>query len=112
MSKFCPLLTIGPAVPSFYLDNRVQNDKDNDLNLYKLLDPSICTNWLNTKPERSVVYVSFGNMDCLSNEQMEELAWGLKQNNFYFLWVVRASEEPKLLKQFIEEIADKGLLVK
>ncbi|KAK3206092.1 hypothetical protein Dsin_020138 [Dipteronia sinensis] len=112
MSKFCPLLTIGPTVPSFYLDNRVQNDKDNDLNLYKLLDPSICTNWLNTKPERSVVYVSFGSMACLSNEQMEELAWGLKQSNFYFLWVVRASEEPKLPKQFIEEIADKGLLVR
>ncbi|KAI9194972.1 hypothetical protein LWI28_010501 [Acer negundo] len=43
---------------------------------------------------------------------MEELAWGLKQSNFYFLWVVRASEEPKLPKQFIGEIADKGLLVK
>ncbi|KAL5781015.1 hypothetical protein ACOSP7_006044 [Xanthoceras sorbifolium] len=110
MSKFFSFLTIGPTIPSFYLDNRVENDKDYGLNLYKL-DTSICTNWLNTKPERSVVLVSFGSMVCLSNEQMKELAWGLKQSNFYFLWVVRPSEEPKLPEQFVEEIADKGLLV-
>ncbi|KAL5781022.1 hypothetical protein ACOSP7_006051 [Xanthoceras sorbifolium] len=112
MSKFFPLiLTIGPTIPSFYLDNREENDKDYGLNLYKL-DTSICTNWLNTKPERSVVYVSFGSLTCLSNEQMKEIAWGLKQSNFYFLWAIRASEESKLPEQFVEEIGDEGLLVK
>ncbi|KAK9200573.1 hypothetical protein WN944_015771 [Citrus x changshan-huyou] len=91
MSKFCPMVTIGPTLPSFYLDNRILNDNDYDLNLFTL-DKSITMNWLNTKPEGSVVYVSFGSMACLANEQVEELAWGLKKSSFYFLWVIRDTE--------------------
>jgi pathogen-inducible salicylic acid glucosyltransferase len=49
----------------------------------------------------------------LSNKQMEELAFALKGSNFYFLWVVKASEEAKLPEKFVEEIGNnKGLLVK
>lgn len=112
MSKFCPILTIGPTIPSFYLDNRVQNDKDYDLHLFTL-DKSICINWLNTKAERSVVYVAFGSLAWLSNKQMEELAWGLKKTTFNFLWVIRDSDQEtnRLPKVFVDEIGDKGLIV-
>ncbi|CAK9183225.1 unnamed protein product [Ilex paraguariensis] len=110
MSKISPLITIGPTIPSFYLDNRVENDKDYGLNLFHL-DPSVCTNWLSTKPKGSVVFTSFGSMANLAEEQMEELAWGLKGTNCYFLWTVRASEEAKLPEKFIEETSEKGLLV-
>ncbi|XP_044465648.1 UDP-glycosyltransferase 74F2-like [Mangifera indica] len=111
MQKICPLLTIGPTIPSFYLDNRIENDKDYDLNLFKL-DKSICIDWLNAKPKGSVVYVSFGSMANLSHKQMEELAWALNNTNFHFLWVVRDSEDAKLPHGFIEETANKGLIVK
>lgn len=108
MSKHCHnLLTVGPTIPSLYLDNRVQNDSDYDINLYEM-DPTTCTNWLKTKPNKSVIYISFGSMATLSNQQMEELAAGLKQTNHHFLWVVRPSEESKLPKGFVP---DKGLLV-
>lgn len=111
MTKFCPMLTIGPTLPSFYLDNRILNDNDYDLNLFTL-DKSITTNWLNKMPERSVVFVSFGSMACLGHKQVEELAWGLKKSSFYFLWVIRDSEETKKLpKGFVDEIGDKGLVV-
>ncbi|GFS45903.1 UDP-glucosyltransferase 74F2 [Actinidia rufa] len=110
MSKVSPLMTIGPTIPSFYLDNRVQNDVDYGLNLFHL-DPSICFEWLSNKPKRSIVYVSFGSMANLSVEQMEELAWGFKASNCYFLWVVRDSEKAKIPKDFIEETSDKGLIV-
>ncbi|KAG6748832.1 hypothetical protein POTOM_048768 [Populus tomentosa] len=39
---------------------------------------------------------------------MEELAWGLKRGDCYFLWVVRASEESQLSKDFAEESSAKG----
>ena len=111
MAKFCPMLTIGPTIPSFYLDSRIQNDNGYDLNLFTL-DKSICINWLNKKPERSVVYVAFGSLACLANKQVEELAWGLKKSSFYFLWVIRDTEETnKLPKGFVDEIGDKGLIV-
>ncbi|XP_059448245.1 flavonol 7-O-beta-glucosyltransferase UGT74F1-like [Corylus avellana] len=111
MSKVCPLLTIGPTIPSNYLDNRVGNDSDYGLNLFTIDDSSVCTDWLNTKPPGSVVYVSFGSMACLSNKQMEVLALALKGGNFYFLWVVKVSEEEKLPENFVDEIGEKGLVV-
>ncbi|KAG4209833.1 hypothetical protein ERO13_A02G007100v2 [Gossypium hirsutum] len=104
-----PLLTIGPTIPSMYLDKRLEKDKDYDLNLFKLDSTSTC--WLTTKPPCSVVYVSFGSMANLTIDQMKELARGLKQTGFHFLWVVRPSELPKVPHCFIEEMGDKALIV-
>ncbi|KAK6238767.1 hypothetical protein QUC31_004236 [Theobroma cacao] len=43
---------------------------------------------------------------------MEEIAWGLKGSESYFLWVVRASEEAKLPKDFMDqETSEKGSVV-
>ncbi|KAH9618178.1 hypothetical protein KSS87_003927 [Heliosperma pusillum] len=113
MSKECPLLTIGPTVPSFYLDKRIDFDKEYGLNLYHIDASQVttCKTWLSSKPPRSVVYVSFGSMACLSVEQMEELAFGLKQSPFDFLWVVRHCEMGKLPINFIDNVVDKGLIV-
>ncbi|KAL4631959.1 hypothetical protein ACB092_04G017200 [Castanea dentata] len=110
MSKVCQLLPIGPTIPSFYLDKRPEHDNDYGLNLF-VSDSSVCKNWLNTKPEGSVIYLSFGSMASLSNKQMEELAFALKGSKFHFLWVVMASEEEKLPEKFVEEIGNKGLVV-
>ncbi|KAL6221450.1 hypothetical protein ACLB2K_009201 [Fragaria x ananassa] len=110
MSQVCPMLTIGPTIPSAYLDNSIRDDKDYGVHLFKT-DYSVCTDWLNTKPAGSVVYVAFGSIANLSDKQMKELALGLKATNFHFLWVVRDSEEAKLPDKFKEETAEKGLLV-
>ncbi|XP_059659978.1 UDP-glycosyltransferase 74F2-like [Cornus florida] len=110
MAKLWRLRTIGPTLPSIYLDNRLQDDKAYDLNLFKP-NTDGCIQWLDEKPDGSVVYVSFGSLAELGIEQMEELAWGLRASNKYFLWVVRASEEAKLPKDFVEETSRKGLVV-
>ncbi|XP_004504205.1 flavonol 7-O-beta-glucosyltransferase UGT74F1 [Cicer arietinum] len=111
MSKLCPILTIGPTVPSFYLDKEIPNDKDNDLNLFQLDSSAI--NWLNTKPEGSVIYVSFGSMVCFSIEQMKEIALGLIGSGLNFLWVVPNMEGKNISKELVEEISlsGKGLVV-
>ncbi|KAE8653718.1 Tetratricopeptide repeat (TPR)-like superfamily protein isoform 1 [Hibiscus syriacus] len=74
MSKFCKLGAIGPALPSMYLDKRLKNNKDYGQNLF---NPNTCTcvRRLNTKPNGSVVYVSFGSMAELGAEQMTEVDW-------------------------------------
>ncbi|CAI8613325.1 unnamed protein product [Vicia faba] len=66
--------------------------------------------WLNNKPKGSVVYVSFGSLASLNEEQFEEVAYGLKYYESYFLWVVRPSEETNLPKDF-EKKTQKGLVV-
>ena len=110
MSKACPLLTIGPTIPSMYLDERIEDEDDYGISLWEI-DASLSINWLSTKPTGSVVYVSFGSCATLSNEQMEEIAWGLKRSNFHFLWVVRDSDKGKIPEGFVEEAENKGLLV-
>ncbi|XP_043693540.1 mogroside IE synthase-like [Telopea speciosissima] len=110
MSKLYPIKTIGPTMPLIYLDNRVEDDKDYGLSLFQ---PSKETymDWLNMREAGSVIYVSFGSFAELGDEQMEELALGLKSSNHYFLWVVRKSEENKIPKSLVEAKSEKGLVV-
>ncbi|XP_059447553.1 mogroside IE synthase-like [Corylus avellana] len=110
MASQWPVKTIGPTIPSMFLDKRLEDDKEYDLNLFKP-NADVCMKWLDTKEIGSVVYASFGSLAALGEEQMEELAWGLKNSNCYFLWVVRKSVENKLANNFLQETAEKGLVV-
>ncbi|GLT48942.1 hypothetical protein SLA2020_225300 [Shorea laevis] len=108
MSKVGPLLTIGPTIPSAYLDKRIDDDTFYGLDLFKLESSAATAKWLSNKPPGSVVYVSFGSLSNLSIQQMEEMAWGLKNSGFYFLWVVRDTEKAKIPA---EAEGKKGLIV-
>ncbi|OVA01036.1 UDP-glucuronosyl/UDP-glucosyltransferase [Macleaya cordata] len=113
MAKIWSVKTIGPTVPSMYLDKKVEGDINYGFNIVRPKDDDVCMKWLDTKEPGSVVYVSFGSAAALKEEQMEELAMALMQNKSSFLWVVRASEEKKLPSKFLEEItSNKGLVVK
>ncbi|XP_073049230.1 mogroside I-E synthase-like [Primulina eburnea] len=110
MSKFMAMRPIGPTIPSMFLDKRVPDDSQYGLSIFTpITDP--CFEWLDNRPIGSVVYVSFGSFARPTVEQMEELALALKSLDWPFLWVVRASEESKLPKNYEEEIRDKGLVV-
>ncbi|XP_022963519.1 UDP-glycosyltransferase 74G1-like [Cucurbita moschata] len=102
--------TIGPNIPSFYTDKRIDNDRDYGFNLFKM-NNEVCQKWLDARPKASVVFVAFGSYAALSVEQMEELTWGLAQSNSFFLWVVRETEAAKIPAKFAEATADRGLLV-
>ncbi|KAJ0093006.1 hypothetical protein Patl1_26893 [Pistacia atlantica] len=110
MATRFPIKTIGPVIPSIYLDKRLPNDNDYGLSLFKPKSET-CKTWLDSKEINSVIYVSFGSLSALGEEQMEELAYGLKRSNNFFLWVVRESETEKLPKNFYEETSKKGLVV-
>ncbi|KAF3965415.1 hypothetical protein CMV_010393 [Castanea mollissima] len=110
ISSQWPIKNIGPTIPSMYLDKRLKDDKNYDLSLFK---PNVdaCMKWLDLKDTGTVVYVSFGSLAALGEEQMEEVALGLKRSNKYFLWVVRETETKKLPTNFIEETTGRGLVV-
>ncbi|XP_043698656.1 UDP-glycosyltransferase 74E2-like [Telopea speciosissima] len=107
MAKLWPVTMIGPTIE---LDKRIEGEEDYGLNLF---NPSVdaCMKWLNMRGIGSVVYVSFGSVADLGDEQMKELAWCLKESNNHFLWVVRKTEEKKLPSNFMEETWEKGLVV-
>ncbi|XP_077242399.1 zeatin O-glucosyltransferase-like [Tasmannia lanceolata] len=51
-----------------------------------------CLEWLDKQPPRSVLYVSFGSNSSLTEEQIYELAMGLKQSEQTFIWVLREAD--------------------
>ncbi|XP_028753442.1 hydroquinone glucosyltransferase-like [Neltuma alba] len=50
---------------------------------------SECLKWLENQPPSSVLYVSFGSGGTLSQDQINELAFGLEHSGKKFLWVLR-----------------------
>ncbi|XP_069155084.1 UDP-glycosyltransferase 74F2-like isoform X2 [Solanum lycopersicum] len=111
ITKRLRLRTIGPTIPSMYVDKRLENDNSYGLSIYKPKS-DVCMKWLSDCDDGSVVYVSFGSMAELKEEQMKEIACGLNKSNHNFLWVVRESEEPKIPKDFLDNIKrEKGLVV-
>ncbi|KAK9157274.1 hypothetical protein Scep_003848 [Stephania cephalantha] len=52
-----------------------------------------CLAWLDHQPKDSVIYVSFGTMTSVPDEQIVELALGLEQSGQRFIWVVRNADQ-------------------
>ncbi|KAJ1285266.1 hypothetical protein BS78_03G267100 [Paspalum vaginatum] len=86
-----------------------------------------CLRWLDTQPDNSVVFLSFGSMGTFPKKQLEETAMGLEKSGQRFLWVVRSPREPDakfgqplpepdldalLPEGFLERTKDRGLVVK
>ncbi|KAL3506917.1 hypothetical protein ACH5RR_032299, partial [Cinchona calisaya] len=105
-----PIKTIGPTIPSIYVDKRLKEDKDYTLNLFKP-NTEASIKWLDSKEFGSVVYVSFGSLSDLEENQMQEIACGLLRSNCNFLWVVRSSEESKVPSNLMSEAQARGLIV-
>lgn len=110
MKNQWPVKNIGPMIPSMYIDKQLPGDKDYGISLLNA-QVNECLDWLDSKPPGSVIYVSFGSLAVLKDDQMIEVAAGLKQTGLNFLWVVREKETKKLPSNYIEEIGERGLIV-
>ncbi|KAJ7962254.1 Glycosyltransferase [Quillaja saponaria] len=88
----------------------MKDDKDDGLSLSQPNNEP-CMKWLDSKEIGAVIYMSFGSLATLVEEQMEEIALALKKGNYYFLWVVRESEINKFPQSFVQDTSTKGLLV-
>ncbi|KAF8388472.1 hypothetical protein HHK36_027144 [Tetracentron sinense] len=108
------LIGIGPLIPSAFLDRKDLSDKSFGGDLFH--GSRDYMEWLNSKPESSVVYVSFGTMSVLSKPQMEEIGNGLLESCRPFLWVIRQPENGTQEKgetelNNIEELRREGMIV-
>ncbi|KAK9727313.1 hypothetical protein RND81_05G273200 [Saponaria officinalis] len=62
--------------------------------------------WLDAQPKDSVLYVSQGSFLSASNDQMNEIAQGIKESGVPFLWVTRGDTF-----LFKDGVGENGLLV-
>ncbi|KAI5661140.1 hypothetical protein M9H77_20463 [Catharanthus roseus] len=113
ISKLCPVKSIGPLFKASKVANSsISGD---------IIKADDCKDWLDSKPNSSVVYISFGSVVTLKQEQVTELAYGLLNSEVSFLWVIRpprinnnsssSSSGPVLPEGFLEKIGAKGKIV-
>ncbi|KAL0738228.1 hypothetical protein Bca4012_014438 [Brassica carinata] len=106
MSNLCPIKTVGPL---FKVAKTVTSEVSGDI--CKPADQ--CLEWLDSRPESSVVYISFGTVAYLKQEQIEEIAHGVLKAGLSFLWVIRPPPhdlkvETHVLPQELKEESGKG----
>ncbi|GLJ04767.1 hypothetical protein SUGI_0002960 [Cryptomeria japonica] len=111
-----PVCTVGPLIPSAFLDRRNSEDTQFGGSPWEE-ETEECMEWLNSKPPHSVVYVSFGSIATISTKQIWEIGRGLQSSGQNYLWAIRPSAGQTTVWEnfwegFAEEIGDRGLIVK
>lgn len=79
-------------IPSTFLDGEDPSDTGFGGDSFRISSSS-CVQWLDSKPDTSVIYVSFGSISVLSKDQTEEIARALLELGKPFLWVIIGYEE-------------------
>ncbi|KVI00430.1 UDP-glucuronosyl/UDP-glucosyltransferase [Cynara cardunculus var. scolymus] len=93
------IFSVGPLVPG--------ETEDSDRETY--------LRWLDSKPAKSVIYVSFGSIAKLGKKQQEEILEGLIESGHPFLWVIRNhGEDDEAAKSYRASTVaeDDGLIVR
>ncbi|KAH0732157.1 hypothetical protein KY289_003345 [Solanum tuberosum] len=113
LSKICPIKTVGPL---FKYPKLISPNGEDFRGDYFTSDSGIIQ-WLDSKSASSVVYISFGSIVILKQEQIDELAYGLLNSGVNFLWVLK---EPtvgtgylpvKLPDGFLDKAGDRAKIV-
>eukprot|EP00250_Pteridium_aquilinum_P020725 c24919_g1_i1 orf=154-1671(+) len=130
-----PVVSVGPLLPESFFGEEVSEDGVSWVADEKEQGRSCCPlRWLDKQEVESVIYVSFGSLVSMSEEQIEEIAMGLEASKQAFLWVVRpglvrsglfglpelpeqqatagAEAELELPKGFLERTAGQGLVIR
>ena len=109
MSKICPIKPVGPLYKNPKVPNAaVRGD---------FMKADDCIEWLDSKPPSSVVYISFGSVVYLKQDQVDEIAYGLLNSGVQFLWVMKPPHKDAglellvLPEGFLEKAGDKGKVV-
>ncbi|KAK7318998.1 hypothetical protein RJT34_03707 [Clitoria ternatea] len=110
------MIPIGPLIPSAFLDGKDHTDSCFGGDLFQVSNDYV--EWLDSRPEKSVVYVAFGSYFELSKRQTEEIARALLDCGCQFLWVIREKKDSQVdgtkseeEMSFREELGKKGKMV-
>jgi len=115
-SIFSFVHSIGPL--QLLLNHISKKDESESIgyNLWK--EESECLKWLDSKELGSVIYVNFGSIASIPQEQLEELGWGLVNSHHDFLWIIRPdlvmgdkSDSVSLPPELTAGIKERGLIV-
>ncbi|GLJ20497.1 hypothetical protein SUGI_0373060 [Cryptomeria japonica] len=103
---------VGSLLPCAYLEQ--SDNQDRKMGTSSRIETD-CKLWLDCKPAQSVIYVSFGSHVSVSRPQLAEIAAGLMQSGYHFVWALRpdkdASDVSEMLPPgFLDETKEQGLV--
>nr|AFJ52935.1 UDP-glycosyltransferase 1 [Linum usitatissimum] len=81
-------------------------------------DERNCLRWLDSWPEKSVIYACLGSLNRITPSQSAELALGLESTNRPFVWVIRGGYKKEEIEIWISEsgfesrVKNRGLLIR
>ncbi|KAG8364140.1 hypothetical protein BUALT_Bualt19G0095900 [Buddleja alternifolia] len=109
-----PVYAIGPV--HTYVNKLPENElKSMGTNLWK--EECECLRWLDSRKPNSVIYVNFGSITVLTQQQITEFAYGLANSGKHFLWIIRSdsvvnsdSSVSSLPSKFLAETKERGLI--
>lgn len=99
------VLQVGPLL-------KYNNSKCTNPTMWEI--DSTCIKWLDSQPEKSVIYVSFGSwVGPIGTDRIKELALGLANSERPFLWVLKKEKawQCGLPEGFIDRIKGHGKIV-
>ncbi|KAK4415680.1 UDP-glycosyltransferase 75C1 [Sesamum alatum] len=103
------VIAIGPLVPSAFYNAADSTDKPFGGDMFSKNEDYF--QWLDSKPEKSVVYVAFGSLVVMNRAQKVEILHGLLESKRPFLWVIRSGseeEEEEEMKKMLENELNNG----
>ncbi|CAH9103631.1 unnamed protein product [Cuscuta epithymum] len=111
VSEICPVKTVGPL----FKDPTHQSSKE--VVSADFVKADDCIGWLDSKPPGSVVYISFGSIVVLKQDQVNEIAHGLLSSGVSFLWSMKPPSKGSAFKPvslpewFLEKAGVNGKVV-
>ncbi|XXG76426.1 hypothetical protein AAC387_Pa08g0778 [Persea americana] len=112
-SMFFPrMYTIGPLLLQSRLlpDNELKSVKSS---MWK--EEENCLKWLDSHEASSIIYVNFGSITVITEQQLMEFGWGIANSNHPFLWVIRpdlvTGGHKNLPQDLMDEIEGRGMVV-
>nr|CAE48291.1 glucosyltransferase 2 [Crocus sativus] len=112
LSGMDTMLCVGPLLPCGHPGAPIDSNLCGDI-------LQNCTNSMvewSCRPDSSVVYISFGSLVCVPQDQMEEIAHALVKSRIPFLWVIRSNCDMRVERRhlgdgFRDANSKRGMLV-
>lgn len=107
------LYTIGPLVLQAHSEN---DDRLSDISASMWTEETGCVKWLDAQEPCSVIYICFGSIAVISDEELLEFAWGLEASRQPFLWAIRPDllhgQSAVLPREFLEKVESRSFFVR
>lgn len=110
-SMFPNIYNLGPLT-TLLIKNEVNGTRPS---LWK--ENTDCLTWLDTQKPNSVIYLNFGSIAVMTEDNFKEFAWGLANSGHPFLWIVRpdvvkGTNGTVLPEEFLEETRDRSMIAR